>query len=63
MDFVEWCGHVLNKIIEASVSPEALSHGYLSDDLLARVLLGQTMQSYVLFITSDMKTWLQTGRV
>lgn len=59
MDFVNWCDHVLNKIVEASTSTEALFRGYLTDDLLAQNLFGE--QTAPLFQGSPQRTRLHSA--
>src|SRR5438105_15781670 len=44
MDFVDWCGVVLKKIIKMSRnSPEAIRLGWLYDGILAEELFGQAL--------------------
>jgi class 3 adenylate cyclase len=56
MDFVDWCGHVLNKLIEVRASPEALNHGGLFDTWLAKSLFGEEQ-------TARADYWHSTRRV
>lgn len=59
VDFVDWCNHVLNQVIAASASTEALSLGYLTDDLLASALFGEEISPQ--FIGSSQCTRLHTA--
>jgi len=58
VDFVDWCGFVLGKVIKASGSPEVLSLGYLTDSALAEALFGEEMSEQ--FIGSVQRTQLHT---
>lgn len=59
MDFVDWCNHVLKKIVELSVSPGALRTGLLTDNMLGEALFGQEATSR--FIGSTLRTRLHTA--
>lgn len=59
MDFVDWCDHVLNQVIAANASTEALSLGYLTDDSLASALFGEEISPQ--FIGSSQRTRLHTA--
>lgn len=59
MDFVDWCGRVLKKIIELSVSPEALGYGFLTDSMLGEALFGEEAASG--FIGSTLRSRLHTA--
>jgi class 3 adenylate cyclase len=41
MDFIDWCCHVLTKLIEVRSSTEALAHGGVFDTLLEQSLFGE----------------------
>jgi len=41
MDLVEWCDHVLSKLIEVRSSSDALHHGLVYDSWLAEALYGK----------------------
>lgn len=43
MDFADWCEHILQKVIQLVSSPEAIRFGYLTDNALAKELLGSAM--------------------
>lgn len=59
MDFVDWCGHVLKKIVELSVSPKALKYGFLTDSMLGEALFGERAASG--FIGSALRARLHTA--
>src|ERR1043165_6106323 len=59
MDFVDWCNHVLDKIVALSVSPEALKYGYLTDSMLGAALFGEEAASN--FVGSPLRTRLHTA--
>lgn len=59
MDFVDWCEHVLSRVIAASASPDALSLGYLTDSSLASDLFGEDVSPQ--FIGSLQRMRLHTA--
>jgi hypothetical protein len=59
MDFVDWCEHVLSRVIAASASAEALSLGYLTDNSLASDLFGKEISPQ--FIGSPQRMRLHTA--
>jgi hypothetical protein len=72
MNFADWCEHVLHKVIQLVSSPEAIRLGYLTDNALAKELLGAEMsdtfigskqrESFIALLMSSYQTALSSRR-
>jgi class 3 adenylate cyclase len=56
MDFIDWCSHVLKKLIEVRSSPEALNHGAVFDTWLAQSLFGEEQTTRADYVQSTRRS-------